>query len=43
MTENMEKWIRDAPAVKPGVLMPPFRALSDREVANITAYLENLK
>jgi cytochrome c oxidase subunit 2 len=42
-TENMEKWIRDAPAVKPGVLMPPFHALSDREVANITAYLENLK
>jgi cytochrome c oxidase subunit 2 len=42
-TENMEKWIRDAPAVKPGVLMPPFHALSDREIADVTAYLENLK
>ena len=39
----MEKWVRDAPAVKPGVLMPSFRVLSDREVADIAAYLENLE
>jgi cytochrome c oxidase subunit II len=40
---HLEQWIRDAPSIKPGVLMPPFLALSDREVATITAYLESLK
>jgi cytochrome c oxidase subunit 2 len=40
---NLERWIRDAPAVKPGIIMPPFRNLSDREIADIAAYLETLK
>ena len=42
-TSNLERWIDDAPAIKPGVLMPSFHTLSDRDVADIAAYLENLK
>jgi len=42
-TANLERWIEDAPEVKPGVLMPSFHTLSDRDVADIAAYLENLK
>ena len=42
-TANLERWIDDAPAIKPGVLMPSFHTLSDRDVADIAAYLENLK
>ena len=40
---NMERWIPDAPAIKPGVLMPPFRRSPTDEVADIAAYLESLK
>jgi cytochrome c oxidase subunit II len=42
-SENLEDWIRDAPSIKPGVLMPSFRALSDREVSQIATYLDSLK
>ena len=41
--QNLERWIRNAPSVKPGVLMPPFLTLSDREVSDMVAYLESLK
>jgi cytochrome c oxidase subunit 2 len=40
---NLERWIRDARSVKPGIIMPPFRSLSDREIADIATYLESLK
>jgi cytochrome c oxidase subunit 2 len=41
--QNLEKWIRDAPAIKPGTAMPSFRSLSEGDIAAITAYLESLK
>jgi cytochrome c oxidase subunit 2 len=41
--QNLERWIRNAPSVKPGVLMPSFLTLSDREVSDMVAYLETLK
>jgi cytochrome c oxidase subunit II len=41
--ENMAKWIRDAPGIKPGISMPAFGSLSQRDLTAITAYLESLK
>ncbi len=41
--ENMRKWIRDAPDLKPGVVMPAFGNLSDGDLSALTAYLESLK
>ena len=41
--ENMRDWIRDAQAIKPGIAMPSFQSLSDRDVAALAAYLESLK
>jgi cytochrome c1 len=39
----MRAWIRDAQAIKPGVQMPSFQSLPDRDVAALAAYLESLK
>lgn len=39
--ENLARWIKDAPSVKPGALMPP-PGLSDQEVAYVVAYLQTL-
>jgi cytochrome c oxidase subunit II len=41
--ENMRKWIRDAPGLKPGIVMPAFGSLSDTDLSALTAYLESLK
>ncbi len=41
--QNLEQWIRDAQAVKPGVIMPPFHTLTARERRAIAVYLESLK
>jgi cytochrome c oxidase subunit II len=41
--ENMQDWIRDAQAIKPGIEMPSFRSLPDRDIAALAAYLESLK
>ena len=40
---NLRDWIRDAPSLKPGIVMPSFRSLSDQDLAALTAYLESLK
>jgi cytochrome c oxidase subunit 2 len=40
---DLERWIRDAPSIKPGIKMPPFTSLSDRDIADIAAYLASLK
>jgi len=40
--ENLKKWIYDPNIFKPGSLMPAMR-LTDRENAQITAYLQTLK
>ncbi|QDV42386.1 Cytochrome c oxidase subunit 2 precursor [Stieleria neptunia] len=41
-TDNLRRWIRQPHAVKPGVQMPAFQALSTSEVDSIVAYLEQL-
>jgi len=40
---NLADWIRDAPSLKPGTIMPSFHSLSDRDVQQIVAYLESLR
>ena len=40
--ENLARWVRHAPAVKPGSLMPEQK-LSDPEVAALVAYLQSLQ
>jgi cytochrome c oxidase subunit 2 len=39
---NVAKWVRDAPAIKPGAKMPRF-ALSDAQARALAAYLMALK
>jgi len=41
--ENLERWIKNAPGMKPGVKMPPFATLSQEDLNGIAAYLESLK
>jgi len=41
--EHLTEWIRDAPSVKPGVLMPSFRTLPLDDVDAIVAYLQARK
>lgn len=41
--ENLQRWIRSAQSVKPGVLMPSYTNLSDEDVRALTDYLEGLK
>ena len=36
--ENVEKWLKDPPAVKPGTLMPNL-SLSDEQIKDLTAFL----
>ncbi len=40
--QNLETWLRNPQAVKPGVLMPNVR-LTASEITDLTAYLESLK
>ena len=41
--ENLQNWIAHVSALKPGVKMPEFRALSDDEYQSLSMYLEQLK
>jgi cytochrome c oxidase subunit 2 len=41
--ENLRAWIRNASAIKPGVLMPPFQNLSEADLTALADYLESLK
>jgi cytochrome c oxidase subunit 2 len=40
---NLRVWIRDASAIKPGVLMPAFQNLSVTDMDALVDYLESLK
>ena len=40
--ENLARWLRDPPAVKPGALMPPLN-LKEDQIADLVAYLHSLK
>jgi cytochrome c len=39
--ENVEKWLKDPPAVKPGTLMPNL-SLTDEQIKDLTAFLYSL-
>jgi len=42
--ENLRKWVRNAPAIKPGVVMPKFEGqLSDETINDIVQWLLTLK
>jgi cytochrome c oxidase subunit 2 len=41
-TENVEKWLKDPQAVKPGTQMPNLN-LKAQQIADLAAYLESLK
>ena len=42
--QNLEKWVRNAPAIKPGVVMPKFEGqLSDETINDIVQWLLTLK
>jgi cytochrome c oxidase subunit 2 len=41
--ENLRLWIRDAPTVKPGVLMPPFRGMTEEDVRALADFLMTLQ
>jgi cytochrome c oxidase subunit 2 len=40
---NLQRWIRDAQSIKPGVLMPAFGNLSDQDLSALVQYLESLR
>jgi cytochrome c oxidase subunit II len=40
---ELSRWIRNAQAVKPGVLMPAFQDMSADDLSALVAYLESLK
>ena len=40
--QNLDRWLRDPQAVKPGCLMPNF-TLNDEQATQLVAYLEGLK
>lgn len=37
--ENMAGWIRNAPAMKPGIVMPPFPEMTGQQARDLTAFL----
>lgn len=41
--DNLRRWIRDAAAIKPGVLMPAFQNFSEQDLGALADYLESLK
>ncbi len=41
--ENMVRWIADPHAIKPDVLMPPFRGLSNEDLGALANYVRELR
>ncbi|MEZ4572982.1 MAG: cytochrome c oxidase subunit II [Thermomicrobiales bacterium] len=43
--DQLKDWIRDARAIKPGILMPPYpvEQISEQDLESLTVYLEGLK
>ena len=41
--DNLRRWVKDAPGIKAGVLMPSFSNLSDADLSDLETYLEGLK
>ena len=40
--DNLKKWLKDPPAVKPGTVMPNLN-LSQSEIDSLVAFLQTLK
>jgi cytochrome c oxidase subunit 2 len=40
---NLQSWISNPQAIKPGVLMPAFQTLGATDLSALVAYLETLK
>ena len=40
---NLQQWIRNPQAIKPGVLMPAFGNLTAADLTALVDYLESLK
>jgi len=41
--ENLRLWLRDAPLLKPGVLMPAFRGMTEEDLRALADYLGSLQ
>ena len=42
--ENLTKWVRNAPSIKPGIVMPKFEGvLTDQQINDIVQWLLTLK
>jgi cytochrome c oxidase subunit 2 len=41
--DNLRRWVRNAQAIKPGVLMPAFATLSEADLSALVDYLESLQ
>lgn len=41
--DNLRRWIGNPQAIKPGVLMPPYRNLGESDLSALVEYLESLK
>jgi cytochrome c oxidase subunit II len=39
----LHDWVRNAPSLKPGIVMPPHPNLSDQELDQVVKYLQSLK
>jgi len=37
--ENLARWIKNAPSIKPGIAMPPFESLTDQQTRDLAAFL----
>ena len=37
--ENLARWIRNAPSIKPGIAMPAFDTLTDQQARDLAAFL----
>lgn len=40
--DNLRRWLKDPPAVKPGSRMPNLK-LSDQDITDLVAYLQTLR
>jgi cytochrome c oxidase subunit 2 len=41
--DDLQRWLADAPGVKPGIHMPPFATLGDEELDALVAFLGGLR
>jgi len=37
--DNLARWIKNAPSIKPGIAMPAFDTLTDQQTRDLAAFL----